>query len=366
MIPRFIVLALGVLGPLVCVAHGGSINGEATYVSFSVPGALGTYPMSINASMEVTGYYYVTPTVERGFLREADGTITTFDVDVVIGNGTQPEAINDAGDITGQYWAGIVARGFLRYADGRIVTFGPDPTTRFEGLLPVSINNFDEVAGLFDAETQSGFTRTRLGVMTGLAPPYPNNLGTEATAINANGAVVGYYLNLAAGVGFLAHPDGYWAEIAVPSADPQCVNQTVPESINAAGTVAGWYTTNYTNLSACPPENTGLFVMSPDRKFTLFQAPGTILPVPLYGLPLPSDSEGRVSIDQVGDITGSYADAVSVQHGFVRNPYGTITSFDPPEGKETYPTGINDEGAITGYYSYKAGSGTPMGFIRVP
>ena len=27
------------------VAHGGNINGEATYISFSVPGALGTYPM---------------------------------------------------------------------------------------------------------------------------------------------------------------------------------------------------------------------------------------------------------------------------------------------------------------------------------
>jgi hypothetical protein len=75
MISRFMVAALCVVGPLTCVAHAGNINGEATYVSFSVPGSLGTYPMSINASMEVTGYYYVTPTVERGFLREADGTI---------------------------------------------------------------------------------------------------------------------------------------------------------------------------------------------------------------------------------------------------------------------------------------------------
>ena len=69
MIPRFIVAAFCVLGPLTYVAYGGNINGEATYVSFSVPGALGTYPMSINASMEVTGYYYVSPTVARGFLR---------------------------------------------------------------------------------------------------------------------------------------------------------------------------------------------------------------------------------------------------------------------------------------------------------
>jgi len=80
MIPRSMVAALCLLGPLTCTAHGGNINGEATYISFSVPGALGTYPMSINASMTVTGYYYVSPTVARGFLRDADGTITTFNV----------------------------------------------------------------------------------------------------------------------------------------------------------------------------------------------------------------------------------------------------------------------------------------------
>jgi hypothetical protein len=71
MIPRFLVAALCVLGPLTCVAHGGNTNGEGTYISFSAPGALGTYPMSINASMTVTGYYYVTPTVARGFLHES-------------------------------------------------------------------------------------------------------------------------------------------------------------------------------------------------------------------------------------------------------------------------------------------------------
>jgi hypothetical protein len=99
MIPRSMIAALCLLGPLTCVAHGGNINGEATYISFSVPGGLGTYPMGINASMTVTGYYYVTPTVAHGFLRDADGTITTFDV--AGGIWTQPEGINAAGDITG-------------------------------------------------------------------------------------------------------------------------------------------------------------------------------------------------------------------------------------------------------------------------
>jgi hypothetical protein len=148
MISRFMVAALCVLGPLTCVAHGSNINGEATYISFSVPGALGTYPVGINASMEVTGYYNVSPTAARGFLREPDGTITTFDVAGAVW--TQPEGINAAGDITGFYdeQAGAAVQGFLRYADGRVITFIANPAI-YLGLLPVSINDFDEVAGNF-------------------------------------------------------------------------------------------------------------------------------------------------------------------------------------------------------------------------
>jgi hypothetical protein len=55
-----------------------------------------------------------------------------------------------------------------------------------------------------------------------------------------------------------------------------------------------------------------------------------------------------------------------VQHGFVRNPYGTITSFDPPEGKQTTATSISDGGAIAGFYQYRSGGGPPVGFIRGP
>jgi hypothetical protein len=118
-----------------------------------------------------------------------------------------------------------------------------------------------------------------------------------------------------------------------------------PDAINAAGTIAGWYTNNYYNSPACKSENTGGFVRSPDGELT--QPPGTMaeflehLPEPGY-TPWPH----WISIDQAGDITGFYTDAAGVQHGFVRNPYGTITSFDPPEGNETNPTSISDGVAI--------------------
>jgi hypothetical protein len=72
-----------------------------------------------------------------------------------------------------------------------------------------------------------------------------------------------------------------------------------------------------------------------------------------------------ISIDAAGDITGTYIDQLDLQHGFLRNPYGTVTGFDPPEGGATNPTSINDGGAVTGFYQFKTG-GPAVGFIRVP
>ncbi len=43
-----------------------------------------------------------------------------------------------------------------------------------------------------------------------------------------------------------------------------------------------------------------------------------------------------------------------------------MTTFDPPEGKQTTATSINDGGAIAGFCQYNASGGHPLGFIRVP
>jgi hypothetical protein len=366
MIPRFMVAALCVLGPLTCVAHGGNINGEAPFISFSVPGALGTYPMSTNAAMAVTGYYSVSHTVTRGFLRDADGTITTFDV--AGGIWTEPEGINAARDTTGFYQlpAGV-PQGFLRYADGRIITFDPPPPVVEPPLQPVgpmeaqpiSINDFDDIAGNYPVYSRvTVFTRSARGVYNG---DIQFDRATVATAINGSGSVVGYSTNGEGFYsGFVLHPDGYRSGLTVPltpQPEPQCLAYTFPDGINAAGTIAGWY------YNPCNPENMG-FVMSPDGVYTAFETPGTLLASPSF------DYTSRVphwmSIDQAGDVTGSYTDTAGVQHGFVRNPYGTITSFDPPEGKQTTATSISDGGAIAGFYQYNAGGGPPVGFIRVP
>jgi hypothetical protein len=385
MILRLVAAVLCVLGPLTCAAQGGSINGEASYVSFSVPGSVGTYPMSINASMTVTGYYYVahvTPTFVRGFVRDADGTITTFDLGgpFDLGDGTVwtiPESINAAGDITGFYqyppvgppgdaWGEIApVEGFLRYADGQAISIqAPPPHEYFLPIAqPVSINDFDEVVGNAPYLSPiSVFTRSRGAV-------YKDGISfdklTLATAINDSGSVVGF--SGRSGIpsaGFVLHPDGFAAPVVVPSQSPESceADGTFPDGINAAGTIAGWYVSSPDN---CTTANTGGFVMSPDGVFSLFQPPGMLLAFPVGGLGGSLLAPHSISVDQAGDVAGSYTDAGGVEHGFVRNPYGTLTTFDPPEGDQTTATSIAGGGLVAGYYEYKSG-GPPVGFIRIP
>jgi hypothetical protein len=192
MIPRFLLAALCVLGPLTCVAHGVNINGEATYVSFSVPGAIGTYPMSINNSMTVTGYYTTSYTTAAGFIRDADGAITTLSFSGSLW--TEPVSINAAGDITGFYEVvSGIPQGFTRYADGRTITFDPPEGQAGPQALPVSINNFDEVAGNYPypGGSSAGFTRSRAGDFA-IIDYSGAGYATAITGLNSNGAVVGY------------------------------------------------------------------------------------------------------------------------------------------------------------------------------
>lgn len=78
-----------------------------------------------------------------------------------------------------------------------------------------------------------------------------------------------------------------------------------------------------------------------------------------------------VLLNDLGEITGYYVDANNVYHGFIRSPEGEFTTFDAPGADTTqqsfhgtFPSGINDAGAITG--SYTDSSGGSHGFLRSP
>jgi probable HAF family extracellular repeat protein len=69
-------------------------------------------------------------------------------------------------------------------------------------------------------------------------------------------------------------------------------------------------------------------------------------------------------INDLGEITGVYADSNNNLHGFVRKSGGEIVTFDPPNSTGTNPTAINNQGAIVG--SYTDAAGATHGFIRSP
>jgi hypothetical protein len=127
-------------------------------------------------------------------------------------------------------WAWVPPQGFLRYADGHIIIIDAPQANSAVGAQPVSMSDFDEIAGTYIAAIPSVFTRSGAGVLTTIQ--VPGGGSAVATAINASGSVVGY----SGYTGFVAHPDGYWAEIAIPVL-PGCAKQTIPDGVNASGLV---------------------------------------------------------------------------------------------------------------------------------
>jgi hypothetical protein len=95
-------------------------------------------------------------------------------------------------------------------------------------------------------------------------------------------------------------------------------------------------------------------------KITSFDFPGSV-------------GTEAASINNNGVITGNYGDSAGT-HGFVRAPGGSFTSFDPPTicqipdliQPQTIPTGINDEGVITGWCRRNTISFVIVGWVRFP
>jgi hypothetical protein len=79
--------------------------------------------------------------------------------------------------------------------------------------------------------------------------------------------------------------------------------------------------------------------------------------------PCPGGSIFPNSINAAGVIAGNYY-GCGAEHGFVRDRDGKLTTFDPPGSTSTQPTSINDAGAITGFYA--DASGVTHGFLRSP
>ena len=241
----------------------------------------------------------------------------------------------------------------LVLAGNPITTFDPPGagTAAGQGTFPQQILNSGTVVGYYvDTDGMAhGFIRSVRGTYTII--DVPGAAGTQAYGINDKGTVVGWWfepLTTKGSVyhGYLRDKDGNLTYFDVPGAAPflpqsgsPLVVIPLPLSINRGGTVFGSDVDEY-GVYHC-------FVRSPDGGIVTFDAPGAGTGP---GQGTIGDTNG---INRAGASSGGYYSADGVTHGFVRDPEGTITSFDGPGAGTTKGNGsvaemINDAGTIPG------------------
>ena len=252
--------------------HGYVRAANGTITDFDVSGAgtgghRGTIPLSVNTGGVIAGIYTTGTSLSgttfyHGFMRAANGTITTFDAPGAGTNtaqGTAPSAINASGTITGTYAdSSGVEHGFVRDASGTITSFdAPGAGTsgngiglKSEGTIPVNIDSAGDISGVYtDASNQHhGFVRAANGTFTTFDAPGAGTTtlfmleGTIPFAIDPGGNyVVGFYADANGIHGFERTAGGTISSFDVPAAGTVVNQGTAGFGINDSGDIAGVY-----------------------------------------------------------------------------------------------------------------------------
>jgi hypothetical protein len=360
-------LGFGALWAAAAVAH------QPRFITFDAPGAgtaagQGTGCFSytdcsvlINDRGELTGYYLDSNNVFHGFLRSPEGKFTNFEApgaDTTANdyNGTLPNAINDAGAITGIFYdVNNLAHGFLRSPDGSFTTFDVPASA---DTFPIALNFESDVVGYYLDENYvfHAFLRRKDGSFSTWSGPDQCTSapagdfcgGSGAFSINVFGTVSAAYADQQfAGHGLIRTPGGRLLTYNVPGAGTGSGQGTgcpgCSRPINAFGAIASYYIDGN--------DVTHVALRSPDNTYITFDPPGE----GPYGVGCGADC--AIGLNDWGAITGMYYDVNNVSHGFLRSPEGFITTFEAPGADTTpnsyngtFPVSINDLGVITGYY----------------
>ena len=243
---------------LVPFAFAGPVKAKRTLTILPT----GVAAISINDSGVVTGW----EDSGLGFLRTPDGTITTFKA-VDNAHSTQPQWINSSGVITGYYWDNNdVIRGFVRDAAGTVTTFDA-PGARGDknaGTLPCCINAQGAVIG-FCSSCQTGiggWVRAADGTFTSI--DVPGAYQTKPFGINDKGEIVGSYNDSEGGLdhthGFFRSADGKITTFDAPDSG----QITTADAVNNKGVIVGYY--------SGPNNGWHGYIRQPDGTFTTFDA----------------------------------------------------------------------------------------------
>src|SRR5215475_15773110 len=143
--------------------------------------------------------------------------------------------------------------------------------------------------------------------------------GTYALDIEPSGTTIGF-VRAADDVrhGFIRSHDGRFTIFDAPGAGTGAGQGTRAYSTNASGSITGHFTDSADTAHGYVRSNQGVI--------TVFDAPGAGTGINRGTFPF--NSPNLISPD--GTITGYYVDSAFVNHGFVRDANGAITTFDVP------------------------------------
>lgn len=266
------------------------------------PGSVLTIPYGMNDHGVITGFYYLPDQSSHGFVRSADGTVTTPALPAGA-IGSQLGSVNNTGIAVGAY----------------LDVFGVGHGATYN-IAANAWTTLPDIAGTV-ANLPTGITNGNFIV----------------------GAAVGGY----SPTGLPAHNRGYFYNgsgynfFDAPGADINFAG-TVPEDINESGVVAG-----FVSLTGRGGNDTG-FLRDSSGAYTFLDYPG-------------ADSTFIEGINNSGVVAGSY-DISGVSHSFIWSAGAGFTNFDVPFGFNTELWGIDNRGNLVGDY-IDPQQGTIRGFV---
>lgn len=248
-------------------------NGTITTFIVSTGGwpGEGTEVLGINSVGAVTGEDQA---YDDAFVRSPSGTITSFSVpepNPAYGYATTGIAINTAGVVAGRYVDNTgVSHGFVRAANGAITTFDPtgvatQPTSYGDsGTIPTSIDTAGDIAGTYTDTTgaRHSFLRRASGVITTFDPPGTNAnpcatkgmgvllCGSGGLGMDDRMDIIGAYFdaNNVASAYLRYGANGAFVTVALSEAGTSAFQGAAFSAINATGTIAGTYADSNSTL----------------------------------------------------------------------------------------------------------------------
>jgi hypothetical protein len=319
------------------------VASHADVIKFDVSGAFETLATAINAAGVVAGEYRVHRTSCRqscGYVRDTDGTITTFAVPGM--RSMNVHDINGSGAIAGQFEKDRHTSGYIRAPGGTItaVDFADKATT----IWAINDSGFS-TGSISSNDDSTGFLRAPDGTLTTFT--VADCAITEPLDLNASSTVVGACRATGATVNhtFTRTSDGTETVFDPPEA----ANGSYAQSIDDDGDVSGAFLDASNIVHG--------FLRMANGDVTTIDVPGAV-------------SVLTCRIAETGDgvmLAGTYVDADQHIQAYVRRADGRIRTFDFSKGTPaltgTYADAINTTGVVVGEYS----SGRKVhAFIRTP